>query len=123
MACHRRQKKYYLWRIVQGKISFIAYPFFVPAQKPFWHGSFCVLNKIDIAVMKIIAVSQRGRKRAFFNLYWCAHNIEPLERTVKRLKAQYPSVAHDYHHSLKALVDFVVAEIDPGPKVCSDANS
>lgn len=67
--------------------------------------------------MKVIAVSQRGRKRDFFDLYWCAHNIESLENLIKRLKAQYPSVAHDYHHILKSLVYFDDAENDPEPEI------
>lgn len=100
-----------------AKASFIAYPFFVPKQTPHWYGCVRVLDKTDIAVMKIIAVSQRGRKRDFFDLYWCANNIEPLDATIKRLKVQYPSVAHDYHHILKALVYFQDAESDPDPDI------
>jgi hypothetical protein len=100
-----------------AKASFIAYPFFVPQQEPLWHGSVRVLHKIDIAVMKIVAVSQRGRKRDFFDLYWCAKNLEPLEEIIKRLPAQYPSVAHNYHHILKAMVYFEDAESDPEPEI------
>ena len=72
--------------------------------------------------MKIIAISQRGRKRDFFDLYWCAKNIEPLEKLIKRLKIQYPSVAHDYHHILKSLVYFVDAETDPDPEIYFKVN-
>ena len=104
-------------QLLKSKISFIAYPFFVPKQEPLWHGSVRVLNKIDIAVMKITAISQRGRKRDFFDLYWCAKNLEPLEEIIKRLKVQYPSIAHDYHHILKALVYFKDAEDDPVPEI------
>ncbi|MBI3598798.1 MAG: nucleotidyl transferase AbiEii/AbiGii toxin family protein [Nitrospirae bacterium] len=100
-----------------AKVSFTAYPFFVPKQEPLWHGSVRVLNKIDIAVMKIVAVSQRGRKRAFFDLYWCAKNLEPLEEIIKRLPEQYPSVAHNYHHILKAMIYFEDAESDPEPEI------
>lgn len=67
--------------------------------------------------MKIIAVSQRGRKRDFFDLYWCAKNIEPLENLIKRLKIQYPTVAHNYHHILKSLIYFKDAESDPMPEI------
>ena len=108
--------------LLGAKISFIAYPFFIPKQEPLWHGSIRVLSKIDIAVMKITAVSQRGRKRDFFDLYWCAKNIEPLEKIITRLKVQYPSVAHDYHHILKALVYFDDAESDPEPEIFFDAS-
>ena len=108
--------------LFRAKVSFIAYPFFVPKQKPIFYGTVRILSPLDIAVMKIIAVSQRGRKRDFFDLYWCAHNLEPLEKTIKRLKIQYPTVAHNYHHILKALVYFADAESDPEPVIYFDAN-
>ncbi|MBI3638189.1 nucleotidyl transferase AbiEii/AbiGii toxin family protein [Candidatus Wolfebacteria bacterium] len=100
-----------------AKASFIAYPFFKPSQRFLRYGFINVIQPVDIAVMKIIAVSQGGRKRDFFDLYWCAKNIEPLNKTVKRLKTQYPLVAHDYHHILKSLVYFRDAESDPMPKI------
>lgn len=100
-----------------AKISFIAYPFFVPKQECTQYGSIKILNPIDIAVMKIIAISQRGKKRDFFDLYWCINNVEPLENLFKRLPSQYPLVVHNYHHILKSLVYFEDAENDPGPDV------
>ncbi len=103
--------------LFKAKISFIAYPFFVPKQDFIKYGFIKVLHPLDIAVMKIIAISQRGRKRDFFDIYFCAKNIEPLEKTIKRLKVQYPTVAHDYHHILKGLVYFNDAESDPEPEI------
>lgn len=100
-----------------AKISFIAYPFFIPKQDFIRYGFVKILHPLDIAVMKIIAISQRGRKRDFFDLYWCVKNIESLEKTIKRLKVQYPTVAHDYHHILKSLVYFSDAESDPSPEI------
>jgi hypothetical protein len=98
-----------------AKVSFIAYPFFIPADDFIKHGAINILTARDVVVMKIIAISQRGRKRDFFDLYWCVKNIEPLEDTIKRLKKQYPSVAHDYHHILKSLAYFEDAEPDSDP--------
>lgn len=109
-------------KLFNSKISFIAYPFFIPKQDFIWYGSIKVLSIIDVAVMKITAISQRGKKRDFFDLYWCAHNVEPLEETIKRLPEQYPSVAHDFHHILKSLIYFEDAEIDPDPEIYFDAN-
>jgi predicted nucleotidyltransferase component of viral defense system len=103
--------------LFKAKVSFIAYPFFIPKQDFIRYGSIKILQPIDIAVMKIIAISQRGRKRDFLDLYWCAKNIEPLENSVKRLKEQYPFVAHDFHHILKSLVYFKDAESDPAPDI------
>ena len=51
--------------MLKAKVSFIAYPFFVPVEKPHWYGAIRVLDIKDVAVMKIIAISQRGRKRDF----------------------------------------------------------
>ena len=103
--------------LFKAKVSFIAYPFFVPKQNFIQYGAIKILHPIDIAVMKVIAISQRGKKRDFFDLYWCAKNIEPLENLIKRLKIQYPTVAHDYHHILKSLVYFNDAESDPSPEI------
>jgi len=100
-----------------AKVSFITYPFFKPDQKLKSFGNIQILNPLDIAVMKIIAISQRGKKRDFFDLFWCAQNLEPLKKTILRLKKQYPSVAHDYHHLLKSLVYFADAENDPMPEI------
>ncbi len=103
--------------LLGAKISFIAYPFFIPKQKFIRYGAIKILHPLDIAVMKIIAISQRGRKRDFFDLYWCAKNIESLGKLLKRLKTQYPLVAHNYHHILKSLVYFNDAEGDPSPEI------
>lgn len=104
-------------KLLKAKISFIAYPFFIPKQNYIKYGTINVLQPLDIAVMKIIAISQRGKKRDFFDLYWCAYNVESLENIIKRLPKQYPSVAHDYHHILKSLVYFEDAESDPEPEI------
>lgn len=81
-----------------------------------------ILRPKDIAVMKIIAISQRGRKRDFVDLYWHIKNREPLADILLRLPAQYPAVAHDYHHILKSLLYFEDAEEDPMPKLYFQAS-
>lgn len=101
----------------QAKISFIAYPFFKPAQPFLRYGTISILSQEDIAVMKIIAISQRGRKRDFFDLYYSANHILSLEKAMRRLKKQYPTVAHDYYHILKSLIYFADAEGDPEPNL------
>jgi len=104
-------------RLCTAKISFISYPFFVYKQEPQWYGSVRILSPHDIAVMKIIAISQRGKKRDFIDLYWYIHNSEPLTTILKRLPKQYPTIAHDYHHILKSLAYFDDAENDPMPEL------
>lgn len=100
-----------------AKISFISYPYFIP-KKPFIpHKNIQVLDASDIAVMKIIAISQRGKKRDFFDLYWYVINKEPLLDVLKRVDMQFPNLSHNYHHILKSLTYFDEADEDPDPQI------
>lgn len=100
-----------------AKMSLISYPFFVP-EKPFLQcGSVHILQPEDIAVMKIIAISQRGRKRDFIDLYWYAHNREPIGAVLRRVVAQYPGQNHNIPHFIKSLTYFADAESDPMPNL------
>lgn len=102
-------------KLLGAKVSFIAYPFFVPKQAYHKYGMVSVLDAQDIAVMKIIAISQRGRKRDFVDLYWYCLNRESLRDILLRVSNQYPTVAHDFHHIIKSLCYFEDAEADPLP--------
>lgn len=104
-----------------AKVSFIAYPFFVPQQSFILYKSINILDARDIAVMKIIAISQRGKKRDFFDLYWYILNKEPLIDVLKRVKDQFPNLKHNYHHIIKSLTYFEEAEDDPDPQIFFDA--
>jgi len=106
----------------ETKISFIAYPYFVPKQPFIAHGSISILDARDIAVMKIIAISQRGRKRDFFDLYWYIMQREPLLDIIERVATQYPNLEHNYHHIIKSIMSFEDAEEDPEPQVFFDAD-
>ena len=101
--------------LFKAKISFIAYPFFFPREPFAAYGALNVLNPRDIMVMKILAISQRGKKRDFFDLYWYVKNREPLIDIVRRLGPQFPQSNHNYHHLLSALAYFVDAESDSDP--------
>jgi len=109
-------------KLFGAKVSFIAYPFFIPKAPVLRYGTVRVLPPEDIAVMKIIAISQRGKKRDFLDLYWYVQHQESLAEVLKRLPEQYPTVAHDYHHILKSLTYFADAEEDPMPKLFFKAN-
>lgn len=104
-------------RLHGAQVSFIAYPFFIPRAPKHPYGNVAVLAPEDIVVMKIIAISQRGRKRDFIDLFWYCTYREQLEKVLRCLPDQYPSAAHDYHHILKSLVYFADAEEDPMPNL------
>lgn len=103
--------------LLGAKISFIAYPFFIAKERPCFYGAVRILHPRDIAVMKVIAISQRGRKRDFIDMYWYVKHQEPLVDVLRRLPDQYPSIAHDYHHILKSFMFFNDADQDPMPRI------
>lgn len=104
------------------KISFIAYPYFTSKQPLIPYKNIQILDAKDVAVMKIIAISQRGKKRDFFDLYWYTENKEPLLEVLKKVDNQFPNLAHNYHHILKSLTYFEDAEEDPQPQIFFDAD-
>ena len=108
--------------LYSASVSFISYPFFVPKSPRLKSGLIDILDAKDIAVMKVIAISQRGKKRDFFDLYYCAKNVLDLDKIVTNLRAQYPLIAHNYQHILKSLVYFADAEDDPEPDLLIDLN-
>ena len=103
------------------KVSLISYPYFKPAKKMHNFGTVSLLAPLDIAVMKIIAISQRGKKRDFFDLYWICKNIEPLHDSILKVHKQY-SVRQNLTHILKSLVYFEDAESDPEPEIYFNAD-
>ncbi|MDO8624369.1 MAG: nucleotidyl transferase AbiEii/AbiGii toxin family protein [bacterium] len=106
-----------LYGLLNGaKMSFIAYPFFRPSPEQLRCGFVRLLIPDDIAAMKIIAISQRGKKRDFADLYWytVVHGAS-LEAAIERAIAQYPEQKHSIPHFLKSLTYFNDAEDDPMP--------
>jgi len=101
---------------LKAKTSFIAYPFFKPSPDKLNYKNIFLIKPDDIAVMKIIAISQRGRKRDFVDLYWYCNNAGSLESIFSRLPEQYPQ-QHNFNHILKSLTYFDDAEGDPTPNV------
>lgn len=128
-ALDRRLFKTGLWQVslrergtvygtfMGGKASFIAYPFFHPSAHRLSCGSVRILLPEDIASMKIIAISQRGRKRDFVDLYWYCINREKLKEVVLRAIRQYPGQEHNLPHFLKSLMYFEDAEADLMPRI------
>lgn len=107
--------------LLRAKVSFIAYPFFKPSSHRIRCGNVSILTQNDIAAMKIIAISQRGRKRDFIDLYWYAKNKESILDVLMRAIHQYPGQEKNLNHILKSLVYFEDAEQDPMPEIFFEA--
>lgn len=109
-------------KLKKAKVSFIAYPFFQTSPERLAFGNIRLLVPADIAVMKIIAMSQRGRKRDFVDLYWYARHREPLLAVVKRTPGQYPGQERNLPHIIKSLTYFDDADSDPMPELYFNAS-
>lgn len=104
-------------KLFGAKVSFISYPFFKKSRPYNFYGTIPVLDPHDVAVMKIIAISQRGRKRDFIDLYLYCQKYESLVEIIECLPAQYPTVIHEHNHILRSLTYFVDADTDPMPQL------
>lgn len=107
---------------VKAKMSFIAYPFFKPFKYLLRYGTVRILPKDDIATMKVIAISQRGRKRDFVDLYWFCINQRPLSDIIRRAASQYPGQKENINYILRSLTYFADVDQDPMPKLFFKAN-
>ncbi len=99
-----------------AKMSLIAYPFFRPTLPFAQIGKVSIVAPSDIAIMKIVAISQRGKKRDFVDLYWLCLHTQSLRESVGQTLKQY-TVRQNPNHLLKSLVFFDDAENDPMPEL------
>lgn len=76
---------------------------------------------IDIATMKLIAISQRGSKKDFFDLYnICTDYNYSLKDIFNFLEVKYNKDKLNYFHILKSVVYFEDAEDEVLPKTYID---
>lgn len=77
----------------------------------------------DIAIMKLIAISQRGTKKDFFDLYYICNNFDiTIENTLDMLSKKYDKNKINYLHIIQSLSYFEDAEDENLPKVFIDYN-
>lgn len=71
----------------------------------------------DIACMKVSAISSRGSKKDFIDLFFICKKIAPLEKLLALFEKKYKKVDYNMAHILKSLVYFEDAEKEPMPKM------
>lgn len=71
----------------------------------------------DIGCMKISAISSRGTKKDFIDLFFICKRIISLENLLRLFKKKYKSIEYNMMHILKSLTYFEDAEKDPMPKM------
>jgi hypothetical protein len=95
------------------KLSFLGYPY--PMLKPaiMFRGTF-IASVEDIAAMKLDALSSRGTKRDFIDLYCIAKHL-PLSEILALFQEKFAAVHYNLLHVKKSLAYFDDADSDPLP--------
>ncbi|MCK4241215.1 MAG: nucleotidyl transferase AbiEii/AbiGii toxin family protein [Candidatus Atribacteria bacterium] len=76
----------------------------------------------DIGCMKIDAISSRGMKRDFVDLFFICREVISLKNLLSLFKRKYKSVNYNTMHILKSLVYFEDAENNPMSKMVVSAS-
>lgn len=97
----------------ETKISFLGYSYGFTEKTTLVEGV-AVAGVYDIASMKVIAISQRGAKRDFVDLYFIMQDA-PFWKVAENLVKRYGADRINPVHIGKSLVFFDDAESDPDP--------
>jgi Nucleotidyl transferase AbiEii toxin, Type IV TA system len=95
------------------------YPLLFPAVK---YLSSAIADIRDIAAMKIDAITSRGAKRDFIDLYFICQTGYSLKVLLDFYNRKYKTLASNFIHIEKSLVFFDDAEPEPMPKMLKKAN-
>lgn len=99
-----------------GQISFFIYPY--PLLEPFIVTEGIQIAALtDLAAMKLEAISSRGTKRDFIDLYQICQSAIPLPEVIRLFERKYAGIRYSTVHILKSLQYFEDAEPDPMPEM------
>ena len=97
-------------------LSFFAYPYpLLGSFHDLW--GIRVAGVLDLALMKLAAIGQRGRKRDFVDLYQICQSGYTLDELLRRMPEKFPNITYPSYHLLRALAYFEDAESDPMPNM------
>ncbi|MCK4781766.1 nucleotidyl transferase AbiEii/AbiGii toxin family protein [Candidatus Parcubacteria bacterium] len=95
------------------KLSFLGYPYKLLFPFVKWRG-IKLADPRDIACMKLDAVSSRGAKKDFIDLYFILKDCSLVE-LMRFFNKKYQKIEYNQLHILKSLVYFVEADSEPMP--------
>lgn len=96
------------------QVSFFVYPY--PLLEGFGTlENVKVAGLLDLALMKLTSITQRGAKRDLVDLYQICQTAYCLDDLLPHLPEKYPRVGYPSYQILRSLVYFEDAEADPMP--------
>lgn len=106
--------------IDEVKVSFFEYKYPL-LEDTLAYKNIALAKLLDIACMKIVAISQRGTKKDFVDLYVLLQKY-PLKEIMQAFEKKYQGIAYQKLHILKSLVYFYDADNDPEPDYITPIN-
>jgi len=100
---------------VRASLFYYPYPLVEPLlQTP---AGVPLAGLLDIACMKLIAVSQRGSRKDFVDLYFLSLAGVDMRHTLAALPRKMPGIEHNLVHLARSLAYFADAENEPEPRM------
>jgi len=103
-------------RLDDIRISFFIYPYPLLAAPADLYG-IQIAHLLDIALMKLVAIGQRGKRRDFVDLYFICQRGYALDELLRQAPEKYQAVSYPSYHLLRALAYFADAEQDEPPQM------
>lgn len=101
--------------IDEVKVSFLSYQYSLVDQAVTFENT-KVASILDIACMKLSAISSRGAQKDFVDLYYILNQGYSLYDLLELFEKKFTGVSYNQLHILKSLVYFDDAENDPEPE-------
>lgn len=97
------------------KISFMTYRYPL-LEKFIMHNNINICSPLDIALMKLSAISQRCAKKDFIDMNYLFKQFD-LDFLLKQYKIKYNTSPVDDYHILRSLTYFLDADEEPMPRM------
>jgi len=107
--------------IAGTQLSFFRYVYRLLLPPIDFKGRLQIAQIPDIAAMKLTAISGRGSKKDFIDLFFVCKTFS-LKELLEFLAKKYDSPSYSEYHILKSLVYFADAEEEPMPEMLSEVS-
>ena len=101
------------------KVSFFTLPYKL-LERPLQHKNLRIATLVDLALMKILAVADRGTKRDFIDLYFLCSNVKPLDEFLILFQKKFGTYDFNIQHIIKSLTYFNDANKGEMPEMYID---
>jgi len=98
------------------RISFFKYPYRLLDSLIEWNG-LNLASVHDIALMKMVAIFQRGSIKDFIDLFFIVREFKPIDALIPELSIKYVGVQFNINHILRSVCYFEDAENEPMPNM------